>query len=101
MHALAAVLDLTLIGELAQHPLEGRPVGVLGAERAGDLAGADLAGMLANEGDQLFARGKAFLFHRALTGGFVRGALPVSSAIRQLVWACVRIWRRAVWAARL
>ena len=55
MHALAAVLDLTLVGEFAQHVPQRRPVGVLGAEGAGDLAGADLAAMFANEGEKFLA----------------------------------------------
>src|SRR5262249_30358330 len=44
MQLLAAALDAAFVGELAQHALERGAVGVLQAEGAGDLAGADLAG---------------------------------------------------------
>ena len=57
MQPLAPPLDVTLFGELAQHALERRPVGILGAERACDLARAHLAGVLADEGKKLLARG--------------------------------------------
>ena len=49
---LAALLDAALVGELAQHALERGAVGVLEAEGARDLAGADLAGLLADEGEE-------------------------------------------------
>ena len=54
---LVAALDNAVVGELAQHALEGGAVGVLEPEGARDLAGADLAGLLADEGnDVVFGR---------------------------------------------
>ena len=58
MQPLSAPLDVALVGELAQHALERRAVGILGAEGARDLARADLAGVLADEGEKLLARGE-------------------------------------------
>ena len=49
VQALSALLDLPAVGEFAQHLFERGAVGVLGAKRAGNLARADLAGMLADE----------------------------------------------------
>ena len=48
----------TTFGQFAQHVLERGTVGILGAEGAGDLAGADIAGALADEGEKLLARGE-------------------------------------------
>src|ERR1700689_2627615 len=45
--SLALPFDMTAVGKFPQHPLQRRAVRVFGAERARDLAGADLAGMLA------------------------------------------------------
>ena len=54
---LVAALDNAGVGELAQHALEGGAVGVLEPEGARDLAGADFAGLLADEGnDVVFGR---------------------------------------------
>ena len=58
MQPLAAPIDVAVIGKLAQHAFERRPVGILGAERARDLARAHLAGVLADEGEKLLARGE-------------------------------------------
>jgi len=55
---LAAALDCTLFGELAQHALERRAVGVFQSEGAGDFAGADLAGRLADEGEEVVFGGE-------------------------------------------
>ena len=55
---LSSPLDVTAFGQFAQHVLERGTVGILGAERAGDLAGADIAGALADEGEKLLARGE-------------------------------------------
>ena len=78
MQALAALVDVAFVGEFAQHAVERRAVGVLGAEGAGDLARADLAAALADEGDKLLARGEAF--HRPLTGPLGgRGLRPVGT----------------------
>lgn len=54
---LMAALDNAVVGELAQHALERGAVGVLEPEGARDLAGADFAGLLADEGnDVVFGR---------------------------------------------
>ena len=55
---LAAALDLAFVGELAQHALELDAVGILHAEGARDFAGADLAGLLADEGEEVVFGGK-------------------------------------------
>ena len=61
-------LDVAVVGEFAQHVLELGAVGVLGAEFARDLAGADLAGALADEGEMLLARGEGGSSHGPLIG---------------------------------
>ena len=48
--------------------LSSGAVGILGAEGARDLARADVAGLLADEGEELLARGKVGLFHGPLIG---------------------------------
>src|SRR5262249_6107079 len=53
MQLLAAALDAVFVGEIAQHALERGAVGVLQAEGTGDLAGADLAGLLPDEGEEV------------------------------------------------
>ena len=58
MQLLAAALDPAFVGELAQHALERGAVGILHAEGARDLAGADFAGLLADEGEELVLGGK-------------------------------------------
>ena len=58
MQPLSPPFDVTAFGKFAQHALERGAVGILGAERAGDLARADLAGALADEGEELLARGQ-------------------------------------------
>ena len=58
MQLLAARLDRAVVGEVAQHALELGAHGVLEAEGAGDLAGADLAGPLADEGENVSLGGK-------------------------------------------
>jgi len=58
MQLLAAALDQALVGEFAQHALERGAIGVLEAERARDLAGADLAGLLADEGEEVVSGGE-------------------------------------------
>jgi len=70
MQALTPPFDVAFVGKLAQHALERRPVGIFGAECPRNLARADFAGMLADEGKQLFARGKGGSFHRPLIGRF-------------------------------
>ena len=59
---LAAFLDRAFVGEFAQHALEFGAHGVLQAEGAGDLAGADLAGLLADEGENVSLGGKGGCF---------------------------------------
>src|SRR6516225_1194816 len=61
MQLLAAALDAAGVGEFAQHAFERGAVGVLEAEGAGDLAGADLAGLLADEGEEVVFGGKGRL----------------------------------------
>src|SRR5215468_4637260 len=61
MQLLAAALDAALVGKLAQHALERGAIGILQAERARDLAGADLAGLLADEGEKVVFGGKGRL----------------------------------------
>jgi hypothetical protein len=56
--ASCAALDAAFVGEFAQHALELGAVGVLQAEGARDLARADLAGLLADEGDSSSLLGK-------------------------------------------
>ena len=51
MQLLAPLRDGALVGEVAQHRLERGARGILQAEGAGDLAGADLAGALTDEGE--------------------------------------------------
>src|SRR5580658_831039 len=68
MQALSALFDVPAVGEFAQHLLERSAVGILGAERAGYLARADLAGVLANKSQKLFARRKGGGFHGPLIG---------------------------------
>ena len=70
MQALTPPFDVAFVGKLAQHALERRPVGILGAECPRNLARTDFAGVLADEGKQLFARGKGGSFHRPLIGRF-------------------------------
>ena len=65
MQALAAPVDQAFVGNFAQHAVERRAVGVLGAECARNLARADFAAAFADEGDKLIAGGKAI--HRPRT----------------------------------
>ena len=53
MEFLAAFLDCAVVRQAAQHALELGAHGVLEPERAGDLAGADFAGLLADEGENV------------------------------------------------
>ena len=73
---LAAALDAAFVGELAQHALERGAVGVLQAEGARDLARADLAGLLADEGEEVVFGGKGRLWPS-------EGTICGSSAIRK------------------
>ena len=65
---LAALLDRAFVGELAQQALELGAHGVLQAEGARDLAGADFAGVLADEGEEFCLGGEG----RVLFGVFVQ-----------------------------
>ncbi len=58
---LAPLLDRSIGGEVAQHALELGPHGVLQAESAGNLTGADLAGLLRDEGEDFVLGGKGRL----------------------------------------
>jgi hypothetical protein len=57
MQSLPAAVDAAVVSELAQHAVERRAVGVLGAEGFGDLARGHLPAALADEGDQFVAGG--------------------------------------------
>jgi hypothetical protein len=50
MQALSSPFDVSAIGKLAQHAVERRPVRILRAKGAGDLARTHFAGALANKG---------------------------------------------------
>ena len=56
---LVAALDVAFVFEFTQQAFQIGAVGILGAERARDLAGADLAGAAADEGEQFLLGGKA------------------------------------------
>jgi hypothetical protein len=58
MQFLAPALDQSIVGKFAQHALERRAVGILEAEGARDLAGADLAGRLADKREEGFFGGE-------------------------------------------
>src|SRR5665213_427799 len=58
MQFLAALFDRAVVFEIAQHALELGAHGILEAEGAGDLAGADLAAPLADEGENVSLGGK-------------------------------------------
>ena len=58
MQFLAALLDRALVAEFAQHALEFGAHGVLEAEGTGNLAGADFAGPLADEGENVSLGGE-------------------------------------------
>jgi hypothetical protein len=61
MQFLAATLDAAGVGQLAQHALELGAVGILHAEGARDLAGADLAALRADEGEDVVFAGEGRL----------------------------------------
>ena len=71
---LAAAVDDALGLEVLQHLLEPDPVAALDAEGLGDLALADLAGGVADEGGQVLAGGQA---GGGGFGAFGQGNLPV------------------------
>jgi hypothetical protein len=58
MQLFAALLDRAVIGEFAQHGLELGAQGVFESEGASDLAGADLAGALTDEGENVSLGGE-------------------------------------------
>jgi hypothetical protein len=61
MQLLAATLDAAGVGQLTQHALELDAVGILHAEGACDLAGADLAALRADEGEDVVFGGEGRL----------------------------------------
>ena len=65
---LAALFDGALVGQFAQHALQVGAQVVLEVEGAGDLAGADLAGALADEGEKFSLGGEG----GGLFSGFVQ-----------------------------
>ena len=58
MQLLVALFDCAFVGQFAQHALEFGAHGVFQAEGAGDFAGADFAGALADEGEKVSLGGK-------------------------------------------
>ena len=58
MQLLAPLVDHALVGEVAQHLLEGGAIRILETEGAGDLAGTDVAGFLADESKQVLLGGE-------------------------------------------
>ena len=92
--------DAAFVGELAQHALERGAVGVLQAEGAGDLARADLAGLLADEGE----RGRLWTGRAAVScGRFMTAGREVSSSRDQLgvpALACASVLAAARLAQR-
>jgi hypothetical protein len=107
MQPLALPLDVAAVGEFAQHALERRPVGILGAERARDLARADLAGCSrmkarssSREGREVRFIGRSLAVSVA-NDGDRKG--PLRWIIRQLAWSCVALvagGRARGWPAR-
>jgi hypothetical protein len=81
---LAPALDASVVGQFAQHGLEGGPIGILEAEGARDLARADMAGLCGHEGYQVVLRGEAAL--GMMTGHDIRpsGAAPHMGGIRRV-----------------
>ena len=61
MQLLALGFDAAFVGEFAQHALELDAAVVLQIEGAGDLARADLAGLVADEGEDFFLAGEGGL----------------------------------------
>ena len=72
MQLLAALFDCALVGELAQQALQVGAQIVLQVEGAGDLAGADLAGALPDEGEKIGFGGEG----GGLFGGFSQMSFP-------------------------
>ena len=100
---LPVPFDMTAFGQLAQHALECGAVGILGAEGARDLAGADIAGALADEGKELLARGQGGSFHRPLIGRVrpkntaMARCVGLFGSLRGLAWCFAEpraAWRR-------
>ena len=58
---LALAVDAAFVGQFAEQALELDPAVVLQIEGAGDFAGADLAGLVADEGDDFFLGGEGDL----------------------------------------
>ena len=59
---LAPLFDRAFVGKLAQQALEIGAQRVLQAEGAGDFAGADFAGLVADEGEDVGLGGKGRIF---------------------------------------
>ena len=58
MQLLASLFDRAFVGEIAQHALELGTHGILQPEGASDFAGADFAGVVADEGENVSLGGK-------------------------------------------
>ena len=61
MQLLALGFDAAFVGQFAQHALQLDAAVVLQIEGAGDLARADLAGLVADEGEDFFLAGEGGL----------------------------------------
>ena len=79
---LAPTLEVSLVGELAQHVLERDAVAAFEPERAGDLADPHLAGLHADEAEQVLLGGERTL-PGALSLGQGISRLPASSCERR------------------
>ncbi len=91
---LAALLDMALVGEVAQHLFEGGAVRILEAEGAGDFAGADLAGFLADEGEQVFLAGEGVSLGLG-NQTFIRKNGSAGSRCPHAARSLASIWRNA------
>jgi hypothetical protein len=87
MQLLAPALDQAGVGKLAQHALERGAVGVLQAEGTRDLAGADLTGCLADEGEQVVFGGK----RRLLMGAFHENKIRERNSLILGEYGCERL----------
>ena len=103
MHLAAAFGDRAVIGKLAQNSFQLDAVGILQPELACDLAGADLAGMGADEGEDGVTARKALLappvHPRALPALFLAGAFSAAAGFDADVLAAAGTGARALLAA--
>src|SRR5579883_954204 len=96
------LLDGAIVGELAQQALELGAIGVFQPELAGDLLGPELAGIVADEGDNGLAIGKAIVrnflhrFQRAFPALFFASVLGVVAGLAADVLAAFATGARAL-----